>query len=180
MFKSVIDFRFGQQTRLLAARSTGAALLLATLTPQNVPPTLAAPNFQAPYACGQTWIATHHLGSRALHFDYSPPEQEIGKRILASANGTVTYAGSTSTGRTVRIGHSGGYETVYAHLSSINVTAGLTVTRGQVLGVVGSSGTDHVHLHYEQWLNGTPAAVVFDGVLIDTFDYSRRVTSNNC
>ncbi|MBV9791668.1 MAG: M23 family metallopeptidase [Chloroflexi bacterium] len=178
MFRN--ELRFGRRAGLLAALSTSAALLLATLMPQNVQPTLAAPNFQAPYACGQTWTATHHLGSRALHFDYSPPEQEIGKRILASANGTVSVAGSTSTGRTVKISHSGGYETLYTHLSSINVAVGQTVTRGQVLGVVGSSGTDHVHLHYEQRLNGAPVAVVFDGVLIDTFDYSRRVTSNNC
>lgn len=175
MLKRVTNQRFSRRVALLAVLSTSAALL-----PQNAQPALAAPNFQAPYACGQTWIATHHLGSRALHFDYSPPAEEIGQRILASATGTVIYAASTTTGRTVRISHSGGYETLYTHLSSINVAVGQPVTRGQVLGVVGSSGTDHVHLHYEQRLNGTAVGVVFDGVPIDTFDYSRRVTSNNC
>jgi murein DD-endopeptidase MepM/ murein hydrolase activator NlpD len=180
MFNSVIDFRFGGRAGLLAALSTSAALLSALL-PQNVQPTLAAPNFQAPYACGQTWVATNHLGSRALHFDYSPPDQEIGKRILASANGTVSVAGTTATGKTVKIRHgSSGYVTVYAHLSSINVAVGQAVTRGQMLGVVGSSGTDHVHLHYEQRLNGAEVGVVLDGVPIDTFNYSRAVTSNNC
>ncbi|HEY0737684.1 MAG TPA: M23 family metallopeptidase, partial [Herpetosiphonaceae bacterium] len=178
MFKKIDGFR--RRAGLLAALSTSAALLLSALLPQSAQPALAAPNFQAPYACGQTWVATGHLGSRALDFNYSPPDQEIGKRILASANGTVSFAGSTTTGRTVKIRHgSSGYVTVYAHLSSINVAVGQSVTRGQVLGVVGSSGTDHVHLHYEQRLNGDEVTVVLDGVPI-IFDYSRMVTSNNC
>jgi hypothetical protein len=180
MFTRVTNHSFGRRAGLLGALSTSAALLSALL-PQNAQPALAAPNFQAPYVCGQTWIATNHLGSRALDFNYSPPDQEIGKRILASANGTVSYAGSTSTGKTVKIRHgSSGYVTVYAHLSSINVTTGQTVAQGQALGVVGATGTDHVHLHYEQLLNGSGVGVVLNGELIDTFNYSRAVTSYNC
>lgn len=180
MFKRVINLRLTRRAGLLAALSTSATLLLSALLPQNVQPTLAAPNFQAPYACRQTWMATNHLGSHALDFNYSPPDQEIGKRILASANGTISAAGTTATGKTVKIRHgSSGYVTVYAHLSSINVAVGQDVTRGQVLGVVGSTGTDRVQLHYEQRLNGEEVTVVLDGVPM-IFDYSRMVTSNNC
>lgn len=179
MFKHGISLRFARRAGLPAALSTSAALLSALLS-QSAQPVLAAPNFQAPYACGQTWIATNHLGSRALDFNYSPPEQEIGKRILSSASGTVSFAGSTTTGKTVKIRHgSSGYVTLYAHLSSINVAVGQDVARGQVLGVVGATGTDHVHLHYEQRLNGEQVTVVLDGVPM-IFDYSRMVTSNNC
>lgn len=180
MYTYRINLRLARRAGLPAALFTSAALLLSALLPQSAQPVLAAPNFQAPYACGQTWVATNDLGSRALDFNYSPPEQEIGKRILSSAGGTVSFAGATTAGKTVKIRHgSSGYVTVYAHLSSINVTVGQDVVRGQVLGVVGATGTDHVHLHYEQRLNGDEVTVVLDGVPM-IFDYSRMVTSNNC
>ena len=74
-----------------------------------------------------------------------------GTPVLASADGTVVSASSSkSTGNTVRISHSGGYETVYAHLESMNVRAGQRVRAGDRIGAVGMSGQAFApHLHYE-------------------------------
>lgn len=74
-----------------------------------------------------------------------------GTPVLASADGTVVSASSSkSTGNTVRISHAGGYETVYAHLESMNVRAGQRVRAGARIGAVGMSGQAFApHLHYE-------------------------------
>ena len=53
-------------------------------------------------------------------------------------------------GRHIVIRHGFGYETLYAHLSKSNVRRGDKVKRGQVIGLVGSTGTStSSHLHYE-------------------------------
>ncbi|MBR6184181.1 Peptidase family M23 [Bacteroidales bacterium WCE2004] len=74
-----------------------------------------------------------------------------GTPVLAAADGTVVSASSSkSTGNTVRISHAGGYETVYAHLESMNVRAGQRVRAGARIGAVGMSGQAFApHLHYE-------------------------------
>ena len=74
-----------------------------------------------------------------------------GTTVLATADGTVLSAASSrSSGNTVRISHAGGYETVYAHLESMDVHAGQRVRLGQRLGAVGMSGQAFApHLHYE-------------------------------
>ena len=74
-----------------------------------------------------------------------------GTPVLAAADGTVTGASSSkSLGNTVRIAHEGGYETVYAHLESMNVHVGQRVHAGDRIGAVGMSGQAFApHLHYE-------------------------------
>ena len=74
-----------------------------------------------------------------------------GTPVLAAADGTVVSASSSkSSGNTVRISHAGGYETVYAHLESMNVRAGQRVRAGTRIGAVGMSGQAFApHLHYE-------------------------------
>ena len=81
-----------------------------------------------------------------------------GKPAYASAAGTVIFAGwSGGYGRLIKIRHSNGYETWYAHLSSINVSVGDTVYQGQQVGSIGSSGNSSgPHLHFELRINGTP------------------------
>ncbi|WP_186671913.1 M23 family metallopeptidase [Sporosarcina sp. BP05] len=77
--------------------------------------------------------------------------------IVAADNGVVTTTGRHSTyGNRVVITHNNGYETLYAHLSSIEVSEGQTVPQGTKIGVMGSTGrSTGVHLHFEVFKNGT-------------------------
>lgn len=83
------------------------------------------------------------------------PGQDIanttGTPIMATANGVVLVADwQSGYGRLVEIDHGNGYTTRYGHMSKILVTAGQLVTRGQTLGLLGSSGrSTGPHLHYE-------------------------------
>lgn len=74
-----------------------------------------------------------------------------GSTVLAADGGTVTVATySSSYGNYIMIYHSNGTYTLYAHLSSIAVSAGQTVTQGQTIGYSGSTGwTTGPHLHFE-------------------------------
>jgi murein DD-endopeptidase MepM/ murein hydrolase activator NlpD len=81
--------------------------------------------------------------------DFAAPQ---GTPIYATADGTITTAGSTGNGygNHVVINHGYGYETLYGHMVRVKVSAGETVKRGQVIGWVGSTGkSSGPHLHYE-------------------------------
>ena len=74
-----------------------------------------------------------------------------GAKIVAAENGTVmTAARSSSYGNMIVIQHDNGLTTLYAHLSQISVSANQRVTRGQTIGLVGSTGNSTgPHLHFE-------------------------------
>ena len=75
-----------------------------------------------------------------------------GTAILAAADGTVMYAGDgvRGYGNMIIIRHAGGLVTVYAHNQRNHAAEGVKVTRGQVIGEVGSSGrASGTHLHFE-------------------------------
>ena len=77
--------------------------------------------------------------------------------IKASDNGVVKTAGTHATyGNYIVINHKNGYETLYAHLSKINVSVGQVVGQGSAIGVMGSTGrSTGTHLHFEVHKNGT-------------------------
>lgn len=81
-----------------------------------------------------------------------------GTPIYATASGVVSAAGpETGYGNVVRIRHTMGFETVYAHQSKIRVRVGQQVSRGDRIGDMGSTGrSTGVHLHYEVHVNGQP------------------------
>jgi murein DD-endopeptidase MepM/ murein hydrolase activator NlpD len=81
-----------------------------------------------------------------------------GSSVVAAAGGTVIAAGwDGGYGKCVQISHGGGTVTRYAHLSSINVSAGQRVDRGQLIGLVGSTGNSTgPHLHFEVIIGGQP------------------------
>lgn len=92
-------------------------------------------------------------------YDYHPGidiGNDYGAPVYAGAAGYVEYAGWYSGyGRYVKISHGYGYETAYGHMSSIAVSDGAYVEKGQVIGYVGSSGySTGPHLHYEVIING--------------------------
>jgi murein DD-endopeptidase MepM/ murein hydrolase activator NlpD len=77
-------------------------------------------------------------------------------RIYAAAEGEVSFAGRNGGyGETVIIDHGETYETLYAHLNSIDVSVGDQVEKGEEIGGMGTTGrSTGVHLHYEIIRNG--------------------------
>ncbi len=95
------------------------------------------------------------LNVRRAHLgvDYAAP---IGAAVNAISHGVVVMAGMNGgAGRMVAVRHSGGYESVYMHLSSIAVRVGQRVSQGELIGRVGSSGlSTGPHLDYRLKKNG--------------------------
>ncbi len=79
-----------------------------------------------------------------------------GASVLAAEDGTVTVAGyNVAYGYYIIINHGGGLSTLYAHNSSLLVTSGQNVTRGQTIAKVGSTGySTGPHCHFEVMING--------------------------
>lgn len=81
-----------------------------------------------------------------------------GTPILAAESGqviTASYQGAY--GNCVIIDHGGSYTTLYGHMSRIGCSSGQSVSRGEVIGYVGTTGySTGNHLHFEVRVNGTP------------------------
>jgi len=83
---------------------------------------------------------------------------KAGLPVVSADGGTVTLVSwqTYSYGYHVIIDHGDGVQTLYAHLSAINVEAGQVVERGEQVGAVGSTGrSTGPHLHFEVRVNGT-------------------------
>lgn len=95
-------------------------------------------------------------GKRKLHagVDLGAPK---GTQIVAAASGTVVKSYmSSSYGNYTVISHGNGIMTAYAHQSKRLVSEGDTVSAGQVIGTVGSTGNSTGnHLHFEVYVNGS-------------------------
>lgn len=94
----------------------------------------------------QKWRA--HLGT-----DFAAP---MGTPARTVGDGVVSFAGvQGGYGNVVIVKHHNSHETVYAHLSKINVRIGESVGQGQTIGLVGSTGwSTGPHLHFEFRVNG--------------------------
>jgi len=98
---------------------------------------------------------------------WSPAEGHWGVDLVAPENspvkavgpGTVIFSGYTvGGGNTIMVQHPGNRVSVYMHNSSLEVSTGDAVRRGDVLAIIGNSG-DHStgpHLHFEWWESGSP------------------------
>ena len=84
--------------------------------------------------------------------------QSLGKPIVATVAGTVTHSGvKGSYGNTVFIDHGNGMSSLYAHCSELLVRVGETVTQGQHIANIGSTGrSTGPHLHFEIRENNEP------------------------
>jgi murein DD-endopeptidase MepM/ murein hydrolase activator NlpD len=96
------------------------------------------------------------FGRMTQPFRYYHPGTDIanhdGGQILAADSGVVVVSGWTNVGygNHIIIDHGNGYKTLYAHLSVISVVTGQRVTRGSVIGQMGSTGrSTGTHLHFE-------------------------------
>ena len=82
----------------------------------------------------------------------------MGEPVHATSAGVIMSAGwQGGYGLAVRINHGKGVETLYGHLSRLNVSPGQTIKPGDVIGFVGSTGrSTGPHLHYEVRKDGRP------------------------
>lgn len=102
-------------------------------------------------------IITSYQGPRWGKFHKGIDIAGVSNRaILAADGGTVAVAGwHNDYGNYVKINHPNGYTTLYAHMSSLNVSAGQSVSKGTQIGVMGSTGrSTGMHLHFEVLKNG--------------------------
>lgn len=164
--QAIIDFPFndvGDDFQL----ATGQVLLVPDGAPPEKPkpaPTqyLAQKNIPVgePGSGQFAWPAS---GGLAQYFSWYHPGIDIdnlgGGPILGADSGTVTVAGwpdNYGYGNRVVVDHGNGYTTLYAHMSAIYVSPGQKVSKGDVLGAMGSTGrSTGVHLHLEIRQNGT-------------------------
>lgn len=94
-------------------------------------------------------------GTAAMHAGVDIPGA-VGTPIYATADGVITWSGRRGGyGNLVQINHGRGIETRYGHLSKILVPENTRVRRGQIIGLMGSTGrSTGSHLHYEVRVDG--------------------------
>jgi hypothetical protein len=180
-----------------ALAGLGAGLLLVSPAAHAAGP---RPLFQMPVPCGQTWEASTyeaHWNGNQNAIDLAQREEDgsnisEGEPALASADGTVEDAYTTSTGEhRVLLDHGGGWTTHYVHLESVPPLAdGQFVAQGEQIGRISNSGAESMHLHYNQEADGEPVRVRFNGEAIDThagnedswgtYGNGEELTSLNC
>ncbi|ALC19146.1 M23 family metallopeptidase [Streptomyces pristinaespiralis] len=150
------------------------------------------PAFRMPFECGQTWLGSNWQGHSPAHsidwnhYDAAGSPDDYGRRVFASAGGTVLssyYSTSTGYGNTVVIGHGDGWRTRYSHLKTRSVQQGATVSRGQKIGEVGKSSALYdlsPHLHYEQIHDGQVVVAVVQGVTWSDYLKRYQTSTNRC
>jgi len=164
---------------------TGLAVVVLTVAAVvgTALPAFAAPeaDYEMPFPCGQAWTgstrANHSPSARSIDWNRT---DDLGDPVVAAAAGTVAVAddGGSGYGRWVMLDHGNGETTIYAHLSSLAVSAGQTVDQGMLLGTVGETGNaTGPHLHFEERLDRSDISAWFHGV---AFEYGSTLTSQNC
>lgn len=151
------------QRMAAASRSRQSATSTATASATAATDTTTTTTSTEVGTGGWTWPAggtvTSEFGYRwgRLHagLDIGAPE---GSPVWAARGGTVTYAGAMGGyGNLVLLDHGGGVSTAYAHQSAIMVSVGTSVSAGQQIGQVGSTGNSTgPHLHFETRIGGNP------------------------
>lgn len=136
-------------------------------------PTATEPSSSGSTFDNETWlyplpyrgVVTDPFGKRESHPIYGDTRWHYGvdlsvpsgTAIYASRSGKVTVATfDRSYGYYVQIDHGSGYRSLYAHMTNYIVSSGQYVTRGQVIGYVGSTGdSTGPHLHFAISVNGS-------------------------
>lgn len=125
-------------------------------------PVVSSGNWMKPvngrYTSGYGYRSHPIYGDGRMHHgvDFA---NSIGTPVVSAADGVVSYASTFSTyGNAVMVTHSidgQTYTSLYAHLNSINVSVGQTVSKGQQIGTLGNTGNSTgPHLHFEIHVGG--------------------------
>ncbi len=162
--QAILDFKFNDIGDDFGV-TTGQTLII----PDGAPPEKPKPVPTQYLATIQQNLTVQNLGTAQFLWPTGPIQQISqffswyhpgidmanlgGGPIKASDSGTVTVAGfidSSGYGNRVIIDHGNGFTTLYAHLSANYVSAGQKVSKGDVIGTMGSTGrSTGVHLHFE-------------------------------
>ena len=121
--------------------------------------------------------------TRKMHkgIDFSAPK---GTEVYATGDGVVKKGKRLRWGYGVHIviDHGYGYQTLYGHLSATKVRTGQKVTRGQLIGLVGSTGKSTApHLHYEvikNKQNVNPIGYFYNDLSAEEYEEILRLSSN--
>lgn len=116
------------------------------------------------------WPTTEHFISG---YDYSPATNHrgidiagsLGNPVFAIDTGVVVYSGWSNFGygNLVVLDHGNGWQSLYAHLSSIYVSCGQSIFQGASIGTVGTTGNSSgPHLHFE---------IIYNGAKVNPWDY---------
>lgn len=146
------------------------------------------PLLRVPFDCGRTWrtaTGSHHQdadGYYSIDMNWGSGDDDFGSPVLASDYGTArVYIHSGGYGRHVVVHHGGGWTTLYAHLSSVNVDDGQSVGPRTVLGRLGASGSVTApHLHYAQRLDGVAQRVRFGTSTWISYPYDTAARIRDC
>ena len=108
----------------------------------------------------------------------------VGTPVYVTGNGKVLKAGWEGLyGNCITVDHGFGYVTKYAHLSKINVRKGQSVVRGEIIGLVGSTGkSTGPHLHYEVHVKGkvvNPVNYYFMDLNAEDYDKMIELAANH-
>jgi hypothetical protein len=142
----------------------------------------AAPDWEAPFACGSEWSAGTRDGHSPTWYsvDFNGADDE-GQPVLATAGGRVTGVrdyGDSSYGKHVIVDHGGGYSSLYAHLDATWVVEGQWIDQGDFIGLLGTTGgSSGPHLHFEENLNGVNQHAWFHG---EKLQYGTTIKARGC
>lgn len=103
------------------------------------------------YPTVEHWLSGTPFLPSIRHFGVDFAGQ-LGNAVYATDAGTVVYAGwnDWGYGNMIILDHGNGWQSLYAHLSQINVSCGQSVGQGDVIGLVGTTGNSTgPHLHFE-------------------------------
>jgi murein DD-endopeptidase MepM/ murein hydrolase activator NlpD len=106
-----------------------------------------------PYGFGVRIDPVYKIPAFHTGMDFS---SDIGTKVYATGDGEVINSdyNNNGYGLNIKLDHGFSYKTLYAHLSKIFVKTGQKVKRGEVIGLVGSTGKSvGPHLHYEVIVN---------------------------
>lgn len=168
--QAIADFNYLIETSKLAVGTElvipGAKIPQPVVVPSQILPTNLANGPSVDKSASKGWcmwpstvrIITQYFSWYHNGLDIATPWGSM-PPLFACAGGTVTRAGwdPWGLGLHVRINHGNGYETVYGHMSRLDVSYGEEVSKGDVIGLMGSTGhSTGPHVHFIVNYKGTP------------------------
>jgi len=161
--QNIVNFPFNEFADLdTFALIPGQILFVPDGTPPSAKPVV--PQIKPQFMAGQAgsgsfiWPTTGYISQYPVWYHMALDIANPGSPpVIAADSGTVSYAGCLGWGYGCHIivDHNNGFQTLYAHLSSIGVSVGQGVGKGGTIGTMGSTGmSTGIHLHFEIRQNG--------------------------